>query len=43
MLAILMDSKPAISVLRKLDGGLAPPGSEIEVRNSAQGPAETLA
>ena len=37
MLAILMDSKPAISGLRKLDKGLTPPRSEIEARNSASG------
>ena len=32
MLAILTDSKPAISALRKLDKGLAPPRSEVEAR-----------
>ena len=32
MLAILTDSKPAISTLRKLDTGAAPPRSEIEAR-----------
>ena len=32
LLAILTDSKPAISVIRKLDSGAAPPRSEIEAR-----------
>ena len=32
MLAILTDSKPAISTLRKLDKGTTPPRSEIEAR-----------
>ena len=32
MLAILTDSKPAISTLRKLDNGAAPPRPEIEAR-----------
>ena len=32
MLAILTDSKPAISTVRKLDAGAAPPRSEIEAR-----------
>ena len=32
MLAILTDSKPAISTIRKLDTGTAPPRSEIEAR-----------
>ena len=32
MLAILTDSKPAISTVKKLDSGAAPPWSEIEAR-----------
>ena len=32
MLAILTDSKPAISTIKKLDTGTAPPRSEIEAR-----------
>ena len=32
LLAILTDSKPAISTIRKLDSGTAPPRSEIEAR-----------
>ena len=32
MLVILTDSKPAISTIRKLDSGAAPPRSEIEAR-----------
>ena len=32
MLAILTDSKPAISAIEKLDKGIAPPRSEIEAR-----------
>ena len=32
MLAILTDSKPAISTIKKLDTGVAPPRSEIEAR-----------
>ena len=32
LLAILTDSKPAISIIRKLDSGTAPPRSEIEAR-----------
>ena len=32
MLTILTDSKPAISALRKLDQGIAPPRSDIEAR-----------
>ena len=36
LLAILTDSKPAISTIKKLDSGTAPPRSEIEARNSAE-------
>ena len=32
LLAILTDSKPAISTIKKLDSGIAPPRSEIEAR-----------
>ena len=32
MLTILTDSKPAISALKKLDQGIAPPRSEIDAR-----------
>ena len=32
LLAILTDSKPAISTIRKLDSGTVPPRSEIEAR-----------
>ena len=38
LLAILTDSKPAISTIRKLDSGITPPRSEIEARNSAEEP-----